>query len=179
MSPGLKYFLPLGIFAIMALFLYRGLGIDPRLVPSPLVGKPAPTFSLPALEDPGKTVANGDLLGKVSLLNVWATWCGSCRAEHQVLMSLARKGEVNIIGLNYKDTRPEAQQWLKSLGNPYVVNAFDADGRVGIDWGVYGTPETFVIDRKGMVRYKHVGPLTAEVLADAILPLVRKLKEES
>lgn len=177
MGKTLKYFLPLAVFIGIALFLFIGLGMDPRLVPSPLIGKPAPQFSLPTLEDPNKTLAVKDLQGKVALLNVWATWCVSCRAEHPVLMQLAKQGEVAIYGLNYKDTRPEAQQWLKFYGNPYVANAFDAEGRVGIDWGVYGTPETFVIDAKGAVRYKHVGPLSEEVLTKKILPLVRDLKK--
>lgn len=179
MRPSLKYFLPLGIFIGIALFLFIGLGMDPRLVPSPLIGKPAPEFSLPTLEDPQKTLRVQDLRGKVALLNVWATWCVSCRAEHPVLMALAKQGEVDIYGLNYKDTRPEAVQWLQFYGNPYVSNAFDADGRAGIDWGVYGTPETFVIDTKGVVRYKHVGPLDEAVLQQRILPLIRDLKAES
>ena len=179
MKRSIKYLLPLAIFLGIAAFLFRGLGLNPRLVPSPLVNKPIPEFSLPSLVDPEIYVSNEDLLGRVSLFNVWATWCVSCRAEHKVLMHLARNEGVEIFGLNYKDTRPEAIQWLQVLGDPYVTNAFDADGRVGIDWGVYGTPETFVIDRKGVVRYKHVGPLDDRSVSEIVQPLIRKLKAES
>jgi cytochrome c biogenesis protein CcmG/thiol:disulfide interchange protein DsbE len=179
MKKSLRYLLPLFVFLGIAAFLFRGLGMDPRKVPSPLVDKPAPAFSLPELRNPSRTVSNQDLQGKVSLLNVWATWCVSCRAEHRVLMRLAQQDGVEIYGLNYKDTRGEAMQWLKVYGDPYVANAFDADGRVGIDWGVYGTPETFVIDRSGTVRYKHIGPLTEADVQQTILPLVSKLKAES
>jgi cytochrome c biogenesis protein CcmG/thiol:disulfide interchange protein DsbE len=179
MKKSLRYLLPLFVFLGIAAFLFRGLGMDPRKVPSPLVDKPAPTFSLPELRDPSRTVSDQDFQGKVSLLNVWATWCVSCRAEHRVLMRLAQQGGVVIYGLNYKDTRGDAMQWLKVYGDPYVANAFDADGRVGIDWGVYGTPETFVIDRSGTVRYKHIGPLTDADVQDTVLPLIAKLKAES
>lgn len=179
MSRTLRFFVPLAVFLGIAVFLFRGLGIDPRKVPSPLVGKPAPTFSLPELRDPNRTVSNQDLLGQVSLLNVWATWCVSCRAEHQELMRIAREDGLQILGLNYKDDRAEAQQWLKRLGDPYRMNAFDQDGRVGIDWGVYGTPETFLIDRKGIIRYKHIGPVDRGVWQETLRPLVQQLKVES
>jgi cytochrome c biogenesis protein CcmG/thiol:disulfide interchange protein DsbE len=173
-----RYLLPLALFLAMAALLYRGLGIDPHLVPSPLIGKSAPQFSLTQLEDPAATLSNADLKGQVSLLNVWATWCVSCRAEHQVLMQLAKSGDVAIYGLNYKDERPAALRWLQQFGDPYRANAFDADGRVGIDWGVYGTPETFVIDKQGVIRHKHTGPLTWEIVQQEILPLVQQLQAE-
>lgn len=179
MNKTLKYFLPLIIFLGIAVFLFLGLGMDPRKVPSPLVDKPAPAFSLPTLKDPGVQVSNANFDGQVTLLNVWATWCVSCRAEHKVLMKMAKRNGVNIYGLNYKDTRDEAMQWLKFYGDPYVLNAFDADGRVGINWGVYGTPETFVIDKQGLVRHKHIGPLSDTDVKETILPMIEKLKAES
>ena len=173
-----RRFLPLGIFLLLVVFLAIGLGLNPRLVPSPLIDKPAPAFALPNLRDHEGLITQEAFKGQVSLLNVWATWCVSCRQEHQVLMDLARNGDVSIFGLNYKDDRSKALRWLSQLGDPYIANAFDSDGRVGLDWGVYGTPETFVIDQHGTVRYKHVGPLTHQVLAEKILPLVRRLEEE-
>jgi cytochrome c biogenesis protein CcmG/thiol:disulfide interchange protein DsbE len=174
----IRYLLPLALFLSMAGLLYRGLSIDPRVVPSPLVGQAAPSFALARLEDPAATVSTADLKGQVSLLNVWATWCVSCRAEHAVLMQLAQTGQVAIYGLNYKDERPAALRWLQEFGDPYRANAFDADGRVGIDWGVYGTPETFVIDKRGVIRHKHIGPMTWEAVQQDILPLVRQLQAE-
>ncbi|MGB7931601.1 MAG: DsbE family thiol:disulfide interchange protein [Gammaproteobacteria bacterium] len=176
MARYLRYLVPLAIFALLVAFLYRGLSMDPKLVPSPLVGKPMPTFSLTRLDNPAVTISDTDFRGKVTLLNVWATWCVSCRREHETLVQLAKTGQVDIYGLNYKDNREEANRWLKRLGNPYVANAFDSDGRVGIDWGVYGAPETFIIDREGIIRHKHIGPLTIEIINDEILPLVAKLK---
>jgi cytochrome c biogenesis protein CcmG/thiol:disulfide interchange protein DsbE len=173
-----RYLAPLVIFLALAGLLYRGLSIDPRLVPSPLIGKAAPAFSLATLKDPSATLSEADFKGQVSLLNVWATWCGACRAEHPVLVQLANSGAVPIYGLNYKDQRPEALRWLQQFGDPYRANAFDADGRVGIDWGVYGAPETFVIDKQGVIRHKHVGPLTQDVLLQEILPLVDQLRAE-
>jgi cytochrome c biogenesis protein CcmG/thiol:disulfide interchange protein DsbE len=173
-----RYLAPLVIFLALAGLLYRGLSIDPRLVPSPLIGKAAPAFSLATLKDPSVTLSEADFKGQVSLLNVWATWCGACRAEHPVLVQLANSGAVPIYGLNYKDQRPEALRWLQQFGDPYRANAFDADGRVGIDWGVYGAPETFVIDKQGVIRHKHVGPLTQDVLLQEILPLVDQLRAE-
>ncbi len=173
-----RYLLPLALFLAMAALLYRGLSIDPKLVPSPLIGKSAPMFSLAQLEDPAATLSNADFKGRVSLLNVWATWCVSCRAEHRVLMQLAKSGDVVIYGLNYKDERPAALRWLQQFGDPYRANAFDADGRVGIDWGVYGTPETFIIDKEGVIRHKHVGPLTWDIVQQEIMPLVQQLQAE-
>ena len=171
-----RYLVPLGIFLVLVAFLYRGLSLDPKLVPSPLVGKPMPAFTLTRLQDPNATISDTDIKGKVALLNIWATWCVSCRAEHETLLELARTGKVDIYGLNYKDERAAAQQWLRQLGNPYVANAYDDTGRVGINWGVYGAPETFVIDSQGIIRHKHVGPLTTEVINEEILPLVAKLQ---
>lgn len=175
----LRFLTPLIIFAVIAGFLYKGLYMDPHEIPSVLINKPAPQFTLPRLDDPSKTISTADLKGKVWLFNVWASWCVSCRAEHEVLVSLSRMGVVDIYGLNYKDTQDAAQAWLNRLGNPYVTNAVDADGRVGIDWGVYGVPETFVVDKKGIIRHKHTGPVTHESLREQLLPIVEKLKAES
>lgn len=171
-----RYLAPLLAFLALAALLYKGLSIDPKKVPSPLIDKPAPEFKLPALKQPEQIISNADFQGKVSLLNVWATWCVSCRQEHPLLMQLQQDG-VPIYGLNYKDQRPAAEQWLKRFGDPYIANAFDAEGRVGIDWGVYGTPETFVIDKQGMIRYKHIGPLTFDAIESDIIPLIKKLRE--
>jgi cytochrome c biogenesis protein CcmG/thiol:disulfide interchange protein DsbE len=177
MPPFVRYLTPLVLFLALAALLYKGLALNPREVPSPLIGKPAPEFTLPELKDTSRQLSHSDFLGKVSLLNVWATWCVSCRAEHPLLMQLARQG-VTIYGLDYKDSREDAKRWLQRFGDPYVANAFDADGRVGIDWGVYGTPETFVIDQHGIIRHKHIGPLTKEAIQREILPLIQKLKED-
>jgi cytochrome c biogenesis protein CcmG/thiol:disulfide interchange protein DsbE len=176
MTRYLRYLVPLAIFIVLAAFLFRGLSLDPKRVPSPLVGKPMPEFSLPRLKDPADTLSNTDLKGKVSILNIWATWCVSCRAEHEVLLLLAKTGKVDIYGLNYKDERAKAQQWLVQLGDPYTANAFDADGRVGIDWGVYGAPETFIMDQQGIIRHKHIGPLTVDALNNKIFPLIAELQ---
>jgi cytochrome c biogenesis protein CcmG/thiol:disulfide interchange protein DsbE len=176
MARYLRYLAPLAIFALLVAFLYRGLSLDPKLVPSPLIGKPMPTFTLTRLDNPAAAISDADFKGKVTLLNVWATWCVSCRQEHETLVQLAKTGQVDIYGLNYKDNREDAKRWLSRFGNPYVANAFDSDGRVGIDWGVYGAPETFIIDREGIIRHKHIGPLTTEIINDEILPLVAKLK---
>jgi cytochrome c biogenesis protein CcmG/thiol:disulfide interchange protein DsbE len=168
--------IPAIIFVVVAILLAVGLNLNPREVPSPLIGKPVPTFELSRLKDPQATLGSADLTGRVSLVNVWATWCVSCRAEHKLLMALAQTGEVDIYGLNYKDQRDAALRWLQVYGDPYVANAFDDDGRVGIDWGVYGTPETFVIDGDGIIRHKVIGPLSADIVNERILPLVRQLK---
>ncbi len=175
----IRYLLPLGLFALVLIFLAIGLNLDPKKVPSPLVGKPAPTFTLTRLENPQATISNDHFKGKVSLLNVWATWCVSCRAEHEVLMALANSNKVPIYGLNYKDKREDALRWLKIYGDPYVANAFDGDGRVGIDWGVYGTPETFLIDQQGVIRHKVIGPMTGEILQQQLFPLIEKLQSTS
>lgn len=173
----MRYAWPLGIFIILAIFLGLGLKLKPSEVPSPLIGKPAPIFSLPQLQAPEQIFASKEMLGKVWLLNVWASWCAACREEHPLLVDLARTGSVPIYGLDYKDKREDGLGWLRDRGNPYAATAFDADGRVGIDFGVYGVPETFVIDRKGVIRYKQIGPLTEEALTSKILPLVRELQK--
>lgn len=173
-----RFLLPLVIFLVVVGFLAAGLNLDPREVPSPLVGKPAPQFNLPRLDNPEKTISPKEMLGQVWLFNVWASWCGACRDEHPILVKLARSGEVPVYGMNYKDTRLEAQQWLTGGGDPYVASVMDMDGRVGIDYGVYGVPETYVIDRAGVIAYKQIGPVTEEVLRDKILPLVKRLQTQ-
>jgi cytochrome c biogenesis protein CcmG/thiol:disulfide interchange protein DsbE len=170
-----RYLLPFGLFLVLAVFLAVGLRLDPREVPSPLIGKPAPAFQARALARPEATIKRDDLLGKVWVLNVWASWCGACRDEHPVLVEFSRRGVVPIYGLNYKDKREDGMGWLGQFGNPYTDSLFDPDGRIGIDYGVYGVPETFVIDRQGVIRYKHIGPVTPEVLRDKIEPLLKKL----
>ncbi|MDR2877957.1 MAG: DsbE family thiol:disulfide interchange protein [Chromatiales bacterium] len=178
MKRRLLLLMPLAIFLLLLVFFYDGLKLDPSLVSSPLIGKPAPQFALTELYDPSVTISNADMKGEVWLLNVWASWCVSCRAEHPVLVDLARQRVVPVYGLNYKDQREDAIGWLKAFGNPYVSSLHDLDGRVGMDYGVYGVPETYVIDRQGIIRYKQIGPVTAKVLNENILPLVQQLKEE-
>jgi cytochrome c biogenesis protein CcmG/thiol:disulfide interchange protein DsbE len=170
-----KFIIPIGLFALLGVLLAYGLRLDPHKIPSPLVGKPLPAFSLPTLENPDKSLANADLHGKVVLINVWASWCAACKQEHPVLMALAATKQVPLIGLNYKDKRADALQVLKTDGNPYDLSIVDAGGRVGIDWGVYGVPETFVIDKQGVIRYKYIGPISPEVWEQTLLPLIRKL----
>ena len=172
----LRFLVPLGLFAALVLFLGVGLGLNPREVPSPLIGKPVPVFALPKLDDASQTVSRDDLLGQPWVLNVWASWCAPCRDEHPLVLDMAKRMQVAVIGLNYKDTRPAASNWLKQLGNPYRSTLFDADGRVGIDFGVYGVPETFVIDRHGIIRMKHTGPLTLQVVREQIEPLLKELR---
>jgi cytochrome c biogenesis protein CcmG, thiol:disulfide interchange protein DsbE len=172
----MKRFLPLGIFLLLAVFLAVGLRLDPREVPSPLIGKAAPAFQLPQLQDPGRTLRTEELKGKVWVLNVWASWCVACLEEHPILVEFSRRNVLPIYGLNYKDKREDALDWLGKHGNPYIVSIQDADGRVGIDYGVYGVPETYVIDRDGVIRYKRIGPVTVPILQEKILPLVRQLQ---
>jgi len=167
--------LVIGFFALVAL-LAAGLTRNPREVPSPLVGKPAPAFTLPQLKDPTATFSPADLHGRVWLLNVWASWCATCRDEHPVLVEFARTRRTPLVGLNYKDPRADALAWLARYGDPYLVSAADAEGRIGIAYGVYGVPETYVIDRAGVIRHKHIGPVTPEVMRERILPLVAKLE---
>jgi len=173
-----RFLVPFGIFAVVVGFLAVGLTLNPREVPSPLVGKAAPGFSLPQLYDQDKVFSPKDLTGKVWLLNFWASWCGGCKDEHPVLMQLAKAGEVPIYGMDYKDQRDEALTWLRRWGNPYPVIAVDQSGRVGIDYGVYGVPETYLIDKAGMIRYKQIGPLDQDMLQKRILPLVRELQAQ-
>ena len=172
-----KFLIPLALFGVLVVFLGVGLGLDPHEVPSPLVNKPAPAFKVPQLEQPELQVAAEDLKGQVWLFNVWASWCVACRQEHPVLMQFARQKLVPIVGLDYKDQRKDALAVLSRSGNPYDINAFDADGRVGIDYGVYGVPESYVIDKAGIIRYKHIGPITAEALEKTIIPLINELKK--
>ena len=172
----MKRFLPLAIFLVLAVFLAVGLRLNPREVPSPLIGKAAPAFRLPQLQDPAKTLGTEDLRDKVWILNVWASWCVACLEEHPLLVEFSRRNALPLYGLNYKDKREDALRWLATHGNPYAVSIADADGRVGIDYGVYGVPETYVIDRRGIIRYKRIGPVSAEILQDKILPLVRELQ---
>lgn len=174
----LKYILPLILFIIMAIFLAIGLNLNPSEIPSPLLNKPAPVFSAPKLQAPSEKLANTDLKGQVWLFNVWASWCVSCREEHLVLNELARQKAVTIVGLNYKDDPAAAKNWLDTLGNPYNVSIMDQDGRIGIDWGVYGVPETFVIDKNGVVRYKHTGPVALTDVQQTFLPLIAQLQAE-
>jgi cytochrome c biogenesis protein CcmG, thiol:disulfide interchange protein DsbE len=170
-----KAVIPLVLFLALAIFLAVGLKLDPREVPSPLIDKPAPAFTATTVADLARTLARDDLLGKVWILNVWASWCGACREEHPVLVKFARGRQLTLIGLNYKDERRAGADWLERFGNPYTDSLFDPDGRIGLDYGVYGVPETFIIDRQGIVRYKHIGPLTPEVLRDRVEPLLRQL----
>lgn len=176
-----RFLIPLALFLVLVGFLAVGLNRDPHEVPSPLVGKAAPAFMLPLLGDAAspttQVFAPRDMLGKVWLLNVWASWCVSCREENGVLLDFAKSGIAPLIGLDYKDTNVEAQRWLAEGGNPYVLSAVDADGRVGIDYGVYGVPETYVIDKAGTIRFKQIGPVTPAVLQTKIVPLIRELQQ--
>ena len=174
----LKYIIPLILFIVMAVFLAMGLSLNPRDIPSPLIDKPAPEFSLPILAEPAKTLTKTDLSGPVWLLNVWASGCGSCRIEHPIFNQLAQKNVVSIVGLNYKDEPGAAKQWLAQLGNPYNVSIMDQEGRTGLNYGVYGVPETFVIDKKGIIRYKHTGPVSVKDMQEILLPLITQLKAE-
>jgi cytochrome c biogenesis protein CcmG/thiol:disulfide interchange protein DsbE len=170
-----RYLIPLAIFIAMLAFLGVGLKLDPREVPSPLIDKPAPLFRLQTLETPSRVMTPEDMRGQVWLLNVWASWCGGCREEHPVLVELAKSRAVPIYGLDYKDQPGDARRWLADFGNPYAAIVADPDGRTGIEYGVYGVPETFVIDKAGIIRYKQIGPITPKALQDTILPLVKKL----
>ena len=192
-----RYFWVLGAFVALVVLLAVGLSLNPRDVPSPLVGKPAPAFNLPILATPEKTLSPKDMQGKVWLLNVWASWCVSCRQEHPVLVEFSKKSETPLLGLNYKEVRGDggfdmgkmqaaeektlaferANQWLADHGNPYQLTIMDLDGRVGIDYGVYGVPETYLIDKTGVIRMKHTGPITPDVLSQKIMPLLAELNK--
>ncbi|MFA6310476.1 MAG: DsbE family thiol:disulfide interchange protein [Sterolibacterium sp.] len=192
-----RFLIPMGLFVVLVGFLAVGLRLDPHEVPSPLVGKMAPGFALPQLASPDKKFSPGDMAGKVWMLNVWSTWCVSCRAEHPLLVSFARQSALPIVGLSYKEVRGDSQfdvsqmppgeelplaqkranAWLASRGDPYMLTALDLDGRVGIDYGVYGVPETYLIDKAGVIRYKQIGPITPEALEKKILPLVKELEK--
>ncbi len=173
-----RFLIPFGLFIVVVGFLAVGLTLNPRELPSPLVGKAAPEFSLPQLHDQEKVISSNDLKGQVWLLNFWASWCGGCKDEHPVLIRLAQTGIVPIYGMDYKDERREAVAWLKEWGNPYSIVAVDQSGRVGINYGVYGVPETYVIDKAGVIRYKQIGPLREDIWEKKILPLVRELQNQ-
>lgn len=175
----MKFWLPAAGFVILAALLAVGLTLNPREVPSPLIGKPAPEFELAQLSNPDAVFGPEAMRGKVWLLNVWASWCVSCRAEHQVLEQLAARNLVPIVGLNYKDRPADAKRWLQNFGDPYAMSVMDHDGRVGIDWGVYGVPETFLVDQTGIIRYKRIGPVTEEFLKDTLIPRIESLTETS
>jgi cytochrome c biogenesis protein CcmG/thiol:disulfide interchange protein DsbE len=171
-----RFALPLVVFVLMVGLLGYGLRLDPKKVPSPLIDKPAPEFSLSMLGTPSRQLSTKDMSGQVWVLNVWASWCVSCRAEHAVITALANRNLVTVVGLNYKDEPADATRWLEQFGNPYATSVIDRDGRVGIDWGVYGVPETFIIGADGMIKYKHIGPVTHESLEQTILPILKELQ---
>jgi cytochrome c biogenesis protein CcmG/thiol:disulfide interchange protein DsbE len=173
----LRFFLPIIVFVVLAGFLFAGLSLNPREVPSPLVGKPAPQFTLAQLEQADKTFGPKDMQGQVWLLNVWASWCVACRQEHPLLVELAKKKAVPIIGFNYKDKPDAAKGWLAQWGDPYDLSVKDLDGRIGIDYGVYGVPETFLIDKAGVIRFKQIGPITEEVWTRKMAPMIEKLRQ--
>jgi cytochrome c biogenesis protein CcmG/thiol:disulfide interchange protein DsbE len=175
-SKALRFLLPLAVFLAIAFFLWRGLALDPREVPSPLIGKPVPAFEVPLLADESMRLSSADLRGKVYLLNVWGSWCVSCREEHPVLVQLAKQGTIPIYGLNWKDKREDALAWLARFGDPYVGSGVDRDGKVAIDFGVYGAPETYLIDRNGVIRFKQTGPLTRQVIEEKIAPLAAQMQ---
>lgn len=170
--------LPFIAFLALAALLYAGIQLsstrDPNAIPSPLIGKPAPNFSLPDFNDPTRTVTNVDLLGQPYLLNVWASWCPTCRIEHPIISEVAKRGLVKVVGYNYKDEPDEARRWLQQFGDPYHLIIADQDGRRAIDWGIYGAPETFLIDAQGIVVFKHAGPVTWDIVQEKILPLLQK-----
>ncbi|MBY0475141.1 MAG: DsbE family thiol:disulfide interchange protein [Nitrosomonas sp.] len=175
----MRYLMPLAIFMVLAVFLLIGLTLNPRQVPSPLIDKPAPKFQLNQLHEPDKIMSSEDNLGKVWMLNVWASWCVACRDEHPLLVQLANSGIIPIYGLNYKDERNTALQWLKRYGDPYAISIVDTDGKVGINYGVYGVPETYVIDKEGIIRHKQIGPVTVDSLEKTILPLIKELQNQA
>lgn len=172
-----RFMWPLIGFVVLLAFLGVGLTLKPSEVPSPLIDKPAPAFTLPQLDDPERTFSPDSMRGRVWLLNVWASWCVACLQEHPVFVDLAKSGLVPIVGLNYKDPRKDALDWLRRHGNPYLLSVSDSQGRVGIDYGVYGVPETFVIDKTGIIRFKYIGPVTPEAMRDKIVPLIRELQK--
>jgi cytochrome c biogenesis protein CcmG/thiol:disulfide interchange protein DsbE len=174
----IKYLIPLVLFLGLVVFLAIGLNRDPHEVPSPLINKAAPAFTLPQLKDPTKTFSGAEMRGKVWILNVWASWCVTCRDEHPLLIEYAKTKTVPIYGLNYKDERDDALGWLDELGDPYVLSVADVDGRVAIDYGVYGAPETYVIDQSGTIRFKQIGPVTPDVWTKQIVPLVQELNRQ-
>lgn len=171
-----KAYIPLGIFAVLLVFLAIGLTRDPHEIPSPLIGKPAPDFTAPVLGKPGEKFSNKDMLGQVWLLNTWASWCVACRQEHPLLVEFVKTNPLPIVGLDYKDKEADGIKWLERYGNPYTHTIVDADARIGIDFGVYGVPESFLIDKAGIIRYKQIGPFTEEALRDKLVPLIKELQ---
>lgn len=178
MKRSLFYLLPIAVLGALIALFWHGLYLNPRILPSPLIGKPVPAFSLPELLHPQDAITQQSLIGHVSLVNVWGTWCYACREEQQTLMALARQNLVPIYGWDYKDDRQAALAWLAQRGNPYTAVAFDASGDAAINWGVYGAPETFLIDARGIIRYKYIGPLTPDVIQMDLLPRIRALRHE-
>jgi cytochrome c biogenesis protein CcmG, thiol:disulfide interchange protein DsbE len=171
----MRFVVPLGAFLLLAAFLTAGLRVDPQLVPSPLIGHVAPAFQLPLLQEPARTFTPIDVRGRVWMLNVWASWCVSCRAEHALLRALAEADVVPLYGLDYKDTPENALAFLGTYGDPYVLSMQDTEGRVAIDYGVYGVPETYLIDKAGVIRFKQVGPITRDSVEGTIVPMVEQL----
>jgi cytochrome c biogenesis protein CcmG, thiol:disulfide interchange protein DsbE len=170
----LRFIIPIGLFATLAVFLFIGLSRDKETLPSPLIGKPAPQFELPSVEDPSQKIASREFAGRPYVVNIWGSWCFACRDEHPVLMELARRNEIPLVGLNWRDELPLAQQWLKQFGNPYVATAFDPKGDVGIDYGAYGAPETYLVDARGIIVFKYVSPVTIEVWEREFLPRIKQ-----
>ncbi|PCI58069.1 MAG: DsbE family thiol:disulfide interchange protein [Methylophilaceae bacterium] len=171
----LKLILPFLLFIVLVGFLGKGLFLNPREVPSPLIGKPAPTFTASVLGDASQTFSTDDMKGKVWMLNMWASWCAACRIEHPLLVEML-KHDIPLYGLAYKDNTADALAVLQTMGNPYIITADDADGTIGIDYGVYGVPETYIIDKAGIIRYKQIGPITPKGLRETILPLLEELE---
>jgi cytochrome c biogenesis protein CcmG, thiol:disulfide interchange protein DsbE len=170
----LRFIIPIGLFAALAVFLFIGLSRDKETLPSPLIGKPAPQFELQRVEDPSQKISSREFAGKPYVVNIWGSWCFACREEHPVLMEIARRNEVPLVGLNWKDELPLAQQWLQQYGNPYVTTAFDPKGDVGIDYGAYGAPETYLVDARGIIVYKYVSPVTIDVWEREFLPRIKQ-----
>jgi cytochrome c biogenesis protein CcmG/thiol:disulfide interchange protein DsbE len=173
----MRYLLPLCIFLAIGGFLWKGLDLNPKEIPSALVGHPAPHFNLATVEDPHRFVTEQIFIGKVTVLNVWATGCASCEVEHALWMELVKKHNLFLVGVNYRDDLPLAQRWLKAIGNPYALCIFDQTGKLGLDYGVYGTPETFIVDEKGVIRYRHVGAIDASLWQSTLLPLIEVLRK--
>lgn len=174
----LKFFIPMGLFVLLVVFLYKGLSLDPKKIPSPFIDKPAPSFSTDTLYKTKDVLSPNDLKGEVWVLNVFASWCVSCRAEHIVVSKFAKDSGIKVVGLNYKDKDEDAKQWLGFYGNPYTHVAMDRKGKIGLEFGVYGVPESFIIDKKGIIRYKQIGPMDAIAVKEVIMPLIEKLEKE-
>lgn len=174
----LRYLIPVAVFVALAIMFGWGLNHDPREIPSTIIGKPVPQFSLPPVKGRSLGLSDADLRSEVSLVNVFASWCVACREEHPLLFKLKADGVVPVHGIDYKDPPDDAARWLNTFGDPYTRTGADRNGRVGIDWGVYGVPETFVIGKDGRIAYKHIGPLTQDVLDQKILPLIVRLRQQ-